>query len=173
MSEQRDTRGQTIDHGSVSNLAPARSSTRSLQPERSAWAGPPGSEQGHPRRWTGARLVVYRHRLGRRRAPPAVVSATDLAALLEAMLASSLDAVITIDRDGRVITFNAAAERTFGYAAEDAVGRDVAELIIPPDLRERHYSAIARHLATGETTILGRRVELTGMRADRTVFPSS
>ncbi|HEY0416924.1 MAG TPA: PAS domain S-box protein [Gaiellaceae bacterium] len=101
----------------------------------------------------------------------AVVGATDLAALLEAMLASSLDAVITIDRDGRVITFNAAAERTFGYTSEEAIGRDVAELIIPPALRERHYSAIARHLATGETTILGRRVELTGMRADRSVFP--
>jgi PAS domain S-box-containing protein len=60
------------------------------------------------------------------------VSATETAALLEAMLASSLDAVITIDRDGKVMTFNAAAERTFGHASKDVIGRDVAELIIPP-----------------------------------------
>jgi PAS domain S-box-containing protein len=95
----------------------------------------------------------------------------DLSALLEAMLASSLDAVVTVDRDGRVITFNAAAERTFGYRSDDVIGRDVAELIIPPSLRERHYSALERHLATGETTIMGRRVELTGIRADGSEFP--
>jgi PAS domain S-box-containing protein len=94
-----------------------------------------------------------------------------VAALLEAMLASSLDAVVTIDETGRVLTFNNAAEATFGYSAEDAHGRDVAELIIPPSLRERHYNALARHLDTGERTILNRRVELTGMRADGSEFP--
>ncbi len=94
-----------------------------------------------------------------------------VAALLEAMLASSLDAVVTIDGDGRVLTFNRAAEETFGYTAAEALGRDVAELIIPPALRERHYRAFARHLEGGERTILGRRVELTGMRADGSEFP--
>jgi len=94
-----------------------------------------------------------------------------VAALLEAMLASSLDAVVTIDGTGRVLTFNRAAERTFGYAAADALGRDVAELIIPPALRERHYAALSRHVETGERTILNRRVELTGLRADGSEFP--
>jgi PAS domain S-box-containing protein len=94
-----------------------------------------------------------------------------LAALLEAMLASSLDAVVTIDSSGRVLTFNRAAEEAFGYAEDEALGRDVAELIIPPSLRERHYTALARHLETGERTILGRRVELTGMHRDGTEFP--
>jgi PAS domain S-box-containing protein len=94
-----------------------------------------------------------------------------LAALLEAMLASSLDAVVTIDENGRVLTFNNAAEEIFGHSAAAALGRDVAELIIPPALRERHYSALARHLETGERTILNRRVELTGMRADGSEFP--
>ena len=87
------------------------------------------------------------------------------------MLASSLDAVVTIDVAGRVLTFNRAAEETFGYAAEAALGQDVAELIIPPSLRERHYQAMARHLESAEPTILGRRVELTGMRADGSEFP--
>ena len=96
---------------------------------------------------------------------------THVAALLEAMLASSLDAVVTIDAGGRVLTFNRAAEETFGYPAAAALGRDVAELIIPSALRQRHYQALARHLDSGEHTILGRRVELTGMRADGSEFP--
>ena len=87
------------------------------------------------------------------------------------MLASSLDAVITIDGAGSVLTFNRAAEEMFGYSAPAVFGRDIAELIIPRALRERHHAALARHLATGEETILNRRVELTGMRAGGTEFP--
>ncbi len=99
------------------------------------------------------------------------VGAPRVAALLEAMLASSLDGVVTIDASGRVLTFNAAAERIFGYRAADALGRDIAELIIPPSLRGRHYGSLARYLDTGEPTILNRHVELTGMRADGSEFP--
>ena len=87
------------------------------------------------------------------------------------MLASSLDAVVTIDASGHVLTFNRAAETTFGYSSAEALGRDVAELIIPPALRQRHYTALAGHLETGSRTILNRRVELTGMRADGSEFP--
>jgi PAS domain S-box-containing protein len=94
-----------------------------------------------------------------------------LAALLEAMLASSLDAVITIDAAGSVLTFNRAAEEMFGYSSTAVLGQNVARLIIPPALRERHYAALARHLETGERTILNRRVELTGMRAEGGEFP--
>jgi PAS domain S-box-containing protein len=96
---------------------------------------------------------------------------TQLEGLLEAMLASALDAVVTMDRNGRILMFNAAAEAIFGHAARDAVGREVSELIIPPALRARHRQALARHLSTGSTTIMNRRVEVAGLRADGTVFP--
>jgi len=95
----------------------------------------------------------------------------ELSALLEAMLASSLDAVVTIDADGNVLTFNRAAEMTFGYREEEAIGKDVATLIIPHSLRERHYTAMTRLLESGEQTILNHRVELTGLRADGSEFP--
>ena len=94
-----------------------------------------------------------------------------LEGLLEAMLASALDAVVTIDRDGRILTFNPAAEEIFGHPAADALGREVSQLIIPHSLRARHRTAFARHLDTGSTTILNRRVEVTGLRADGTEFP--
>jgi PAS domain S-box-containing protein len=88
-----------------------------------------------------------------------------------AMLDAALDCVVTMDHEGRVIDFNPAAERCFGHPASDAVGRDMAELIVPPELRERHRNGLARYLATEEAVLLDRRLEITGMRADGTTFP--
>ena len=88
-----------------------------------------------------------------------------------AMLDAALDCVITMDHEGHVVDFNPAAERTFGYGAGDAVGRAMAELIVPPELRERHRRGLARYLATEQAVLLDRRLEITGMRADGTTFP--
>ena len=88
-----------------------------------------------------------------------------------AMLDAALDCVVTMDHEGCVVDFNPAAERTFGHAAADAVGRDMAELIIPPELRERHRRGLARYLATEDAVVLDHRLEITGLRADGTTFP--
>ena len=88
-----------------------------------------------------------------------------------AILDSALDCVISMDARGRVIEFNPAAERTFGYREEEAVGREMAELIIPPAYRERHRDGLHRFLETGEARILGRRIELTARRRDGSEFP--
>jgi PAS domain S-box-containing protein len=88
-----------------------------------------------------------------------------------ALFASSLDGVITIDNEGLVVEFNPAAERIFGHTAEDAIGQELAELVIPPSLRERHRAALRRCVETGETTLLGQRIELSAMRADGSEFP--
>jgi PAS domain S-box-containing protein len=79
--------------------------------------------------------------------------------------------VITIDHEGRVLEFNPAAERTFGYTAEEAIGAELASLIVPPALRERHREALRRAVTTGESQILDRRLELIGMRMDGSEFP--
>lgn len=88
-----------------------------------------------------------------------------------AILETALDCIISIDHEGKVVEFNAAAERTFGYSRADAVGREMAELIIPPSLRERHRRGLAHYLATGEGPIIGKRVEMSALRADGTEFP--
>jgi PAS domain S-box-containing protein len=88
-----------------------------------------------------------------------------------ALFASSLDAIITIDHVGNVVEFNRAAERMFGRTAEEAVGAELAELIVPPALRERHRAALRRFAATRRGTLLGKHVEMTGMRADGSEFP--
>jgi PAS domain S-box-containing protein len=88
-----------------------------------------------------------------------------------AVLDAALDAVIIADHAGRVLEFNRAAERVFGWSREDVVGRDVAGLFVPPRLRGRHAEGMAHYLATGEGRLLGRRSELSALRADGTEFP--
>jgi PAS domain S-box-containing protein len=95
----------------------------------------------------------------------------DLEARRKAMLDVAFDSVITMDDNGIVVAANRAAERTFGYAAEEMVGRELAPLIIPEALREAHRSGITRYLRTGRGPIVGRRVELTAMRKDGSEFP--
>src|SRR3954468_12447309 len=90
---------------------------------------------------------------------------------LRAMLDAALDAVVTMDHRGRVIGWNPAAEATFGYAPEETIGRDMAELIVPPALRDAHRHGLARFLETGGRVVLDRRLELTGMRRDGSEFP--
>ena len=63
---------------------------------------------------------------------------------------SALDCIVTIDHEGCISEFNPAAERTFGYRRDDVVGKQLADVIIPPSLRERHRQGLARYLATGE-----------------------
>jgi PAS domain S-box-containing protein len=88
-----------------------------------------------------------------------------------AILDAALDGVIGIDGQARITYLNTAAERIFGYQADEVTGRDLAEAIVPPSLRDAHRSGFARYLATGEPRILDRRLELTGMRADGSEFP--
>ena len=89
-----------------------------------------------------------------------------------AILDAAIDSVITMDLSGRVVGWNPAAEQTFGYSSEQAVGEDLAELIVPPAFRERHRAALARYRDTGTAgRLMGRRVELNGMHADGRVFP--
>jgi PAS domain S-box-containing protein len=104
----------------------------------------------------------------RRRAEAAVKSRD---AMTGAILGAALDAVITMDEGGRVVDFNPAAERIFGYSRDEVVGEDMAELLMPPSLRAPHRHALTRYLQTGQSVYLDSRVELTGMRSDRSEFP--
>lgn len=88
-----------------------------------------------------------------------------------AILNAALDCVIMMDHEGRVVEFNPAAERTFGYPRNDILGRQLVDAIIPPALRSKHRYGMASYLATGEKRLIGRRVEMTAVRADGSEFP--
>jgi len=88
-----------------------------------------------------------------------------------AMLATALDAIVSIDHEGKVQEWNPAAERMFGYARADALGRMMDELIVPRSLRETYLSGLADYLMTGVGSLLGRPIELSVQRADGAEFP--
>ncbi len=88
-----------------------------------------------------------------------------------AILDSVLDCIITMDADGLVIEFNAAAERTFGYNKTQAIGRTLADLIVPPAVRTAHTAGLARYLATNEGRLLGKVIEMTAVRSDGSELP--
>jgi PAS domain S-box-containing protein len=88
-----------------------------------------------------------------------------------AVLESALDCIITMDHEGRVVDFNPAAERTFGHRRADVVGRELADVVIPPAQRAQHRKGLAHYLATGEGPVLGRRLEVSALHSDGSEFP--
>jgi two-component system sensor histidine kinase/response regulator len=89
----------------------------------------------------------------------------------DAILEVALDPVILIDEAGHIVQFNPAAEGTFGYSAAEAVGIELAELIVPADKQMVHHDGLARYLMNGQTTALNRRLELTAVRKGGQLFP--
>jgi two-component system NtrC family sensor kinase len=93
------------------------------------------------------------------------------AALSEAIVRTSLDSIIIIDGEGKVVDFNPAAERLFGYTREEAIGRDIGTLIIPEHHRAAHYAGMKRYLSSGDSRVIGKRVELEAMARDGRILP--
>ena len=91
-------------------------------------------------------------------------------ARLRAILDSVVDGVVTIDANGRMVSFNPAAERIFGYTAAEAVGRNVTSLM-PSPYRESHDQYLARYVNGGEARVIGQGQEVVGRRKDGSVFP--
>ncbi|MGH9630526.1 MAG: PAS domain S-box protein, partial [Bryobacteraceae bacterium] len=88
-----------------------------------------------------------------------------------AILETAIDCIITMDHTGRVVEFNPAAEKTFGYSQPEAVGKPLADLIIPSGMREQHRKGLERYLATGTGPVIGKRIEVLAERKDGTEFP--
>src|SRR5580698_9818820 len=88
-----------------------------------------------------------------------------------AIVDSALDCIVTIDHEGCITEFNPAAEHTFGRRRDEVLGKHLADVIIPPSLREKQRQGFARYLATGEARMLGKRLEIMAVRADGSEFP--
>jgi diguanylate cyclase (GGDEF)-like protein/PAS domain S-box-containing protein len=87
------------------------------------------------------------------------------------ILDSALDCIITVDHDARILEFNAAARRAFGYTRAELFGREATEKLVPPAERAEVRRRLREFVATGESDDLGRRREAIAMRADGTLFP--
>lgn len=98
--------------------------------------------------------------------------------VLNTIAASSLDALIAIDGEGRILEFGPTAETLFGYTREEVMGLPVSEVVIPPQMRQAHTDGMANYHATGEGPVLNNRVEVPAIRrggeefeAELTVVP--
>ena len=88
-----------------------------------------------------------------------------------AILDTSLDCIVTTNHEGRILEFNQAAEKTFGYRRAEVVGKLLAETIVPESMRDRRSHELTRIVEAGESQLLGRRMELIARRADGSEFP--
>ncbi len=89
---------------------------------------------------------------------------------LDALLGAAVDAIIVADTSGKILRCNPAAYRTFGYDADELLGRNIS-VLMPERESRRHDAYMSHHLATGEERIIGRGRELEGLRKDGSVFP--
>ena len=96
----------------------------------------------------------------------------DSEARLRAMLDAAFDAIVVMDGEGMVVGVNRAAERIFGFAADELVGHELAAKLVPPALRDAHRRGVERFLRTGEGDVVGHPVELPALRADGSAFPA-
>jgi diguanylate cyclase (GGDEF)-like protein/PAS domain S-box-containing protein len=86
------------------------------------------------------------------------------------LVETASDAIINIDQAGQVVFWNRAAETIFGYSAEEVIGKQL-DRIMPEKLQAAHHQGLLRAVLTGESHIIGKTVELTGLRKDGREFP--
>jgi two-component system sensor kinase FixL len=89
---------------------------------------------------------------------------------LDAIINTTVDGIIVIDTRGSVESFNPGAERLFGYAAAEVIGRNV-NMLMPSPYHEEHDAYVSRYLSTGDKKIIGVGREVQGRRRDGSVFP--
>lgn len=92
-------------------------------------------------------------------------------AATRAIVSSALDAHIAMDQDGMIVGWSAKAEEVFGWAAHEAAGQPLANLIVPPGYREAHERGLKRFLVDGAGLMLGKRLEIEGWHKEGRPFP--
>ena len=89
---------------------------------------------------------------------------------MNTILQTSHEAFVEIDQTGRITDWNAEAERTFGWSRSEAMGRDMADLILPPAFRDPHRRGMERFIATGTGPLVNKRVELSTLHRSGRAF---
>ncbi|MDX1697768.1 MAG: PAS domain S-box protein, partial [Thiohalobacterales bacterium] len=93
-------------------------------------------------------------------------------AMRTAVVDANLDGLVTIDAGDHIVEFSPVSENIFGYRREDVMGKRLAELIVPPEMRDMHASGMRKYLETGKGEMIGNRTEVPALRADGERFPA-
>jgi PAS domain S-box-containing protein len=119
---------------------------------------------GRPPYWQGFQLDITARKEAEQRLQ-------DAHEHLRLMVESSLDAIVTMDRDGVITGWNPQAEATFGWSRNEVIGRPLAETIVPHDQRATHAGGLARWRETGEGPLLNQRIEVQALHRDGRQLP--
>ncbi|MDH3467433.1 MAG: PAS domain S-box protein [Gammaproteobacteria bacterium] len=92
-------------------------------------------------------------------------------AMRAAIINANLDGLVTIDAQDRIIEFSAKSEEIFGHSREAVMGQRMSEILVPPELRDRHIKGMQHYFATGEGPVLGDRIEVPALRSDGEQIP--
>jgi len=90
---------------------------------------------------------------------------------MRAVIESAPNALVTMSEDGRIADWNPMAEQIFGRTREEVIGRPLDEVIIPPKFRQAHRAGLARFLATGQSQMLGKTLEVNALDREGREFP--
>ena len=90
----------------------------------------------------------------------------------ESIIATANDAFVSIDENGTIIEWNPAAERAFGWSRQEAMGKPMAQTIIPLQYREAHLKGLSRFIGTGEGPVIGKTLDLSALHRDGREFPA-
>ncbi|MBS0124099.1 hybrid sensor histidine kinase/response regulator [Thetidibacter halocola] len=91
---------------------------------------------------------------------------------MQTIVATSLDAIVVTDLDGKIIEYNEAAERTFGFSRAEAMGAEMSRLIVPEPVREMHRKGMEHYRTTREKHVIGHGiVQMQALHRDGTEFP--
>ncbi|MBB2941317.1 PAS domain S-box-containing protein [Actinoplanes lutulentus] len=130
---------------------------------------------GQPRDWSDEDLAVLEDLAAAVATEIELVRAArhaeETSAVVRRILEVSQDAYIAIDADGLVVEWNPAAAKLFGRTRQEAVGEDLAQLIIPGEYREAHYGGLTRVRTTGVSKLAGQRIELPAVNREGRQFP--
>jgi PAS domain S-box-containing protein len=116
-----------------------------------------------------AGIALLASTLRKRREIEEALTANELT--VRSILDSAADAFVSTNAEGRITGWNRQAEATFGWRREEAIGRSVADTVLPPEIQDAHIGGLERFLETGQGPIRGRRVELIGHHQDGHTFP--
>lgn len=92
-------------------------------------------------------------------------------ASIRTILDNAFDAIITMDAEGKITTWNQRASSIFGWHVNEVIGKMLSEIIIPDQYRKSHKSGLARFLATGEHEILNQQIEISGLHRNGSSIP--
>ncbi len=120
--------------------------------------------EDRPPYWQGFQLDITARKEAERRLQ-------DAHEHLRLMVDSALDAVVGMDTDGLIIGWNPQAESTFGWSAEEVIGRSLVETIVPHAHRAAHSEGLQRWRETGEGQVLNSRIEIQALRKDGRMIP--